>query len=276
MTKVNRMSNIHSNIFVSVRNYGIYLNDSASHLTFDNLNLAHNRISSIHGRNVTDIHVTNCVLSNNGNHGVDVTGHEIQILNNEVSYSGCMGVACVGGDYFSLTPGNNGVRNNSIFNFARWKRTYVPGLYFGGVGNEYALNITFGPHNAITGGGNVEQSCNNNISYNVLENTTFETSDSGAMYTCGQQAQAWINRGNLFTYNTVRNIRNRVPLGNGQDATLNGIYLDDQMSGWDVSHNTFVNIDRGVFVGGGRRTNVANNYCDACDFCLHLDDRGLS
>eukprot|EP00483_Globobulimina_turgida_P006714 UN06724 len=96
------------------------------------------------------------------------------------------------------------------------------------------------------------------------------------MYTCGQSNQAWINRGNRFTYNTVKNIRNLVPLAGGQDVTLNGIYLDDQMSGWDVSFNTFINIDRGIFVGGGRNTRVYNNYCDYCDYCLHLDNRGMN
>jgi hypothetical protein len=53
------------------------------------------------------------------------------------------------------------------------------------------------------------------------------------------------------------------------------IYLDDQMSGWTIVNNTFIDCQKGVFVGGGRKTHVANNYFHNVDTALHLDDRGL-
>ena len=270
-------STLENNIFVSVNEYGVYLKDGSSNLAFQNLNFLYSKITGIYGRNLQNITVTNCSVSNSGNNGIDVEGYNLNISNNDVQYMGCVGIHCQGGDYYTLKPGNNVVNHNHIYNFARWKRTYIPGLFFGGVGNDYSYNnITFGPHNGIDGGGNEAQSCDNNFTYNLLQNTTFETSDSGSFYTCGQSKQGWINRGNLFAFNTVKNIRNLVPLANGQDVVLNGIYLDDQMSGWNVSFNTFINIDRGIFVGGGRSNIIYNNYCLDVDYCLHLDNRGMN
>ena len=47
------------------------------------------------------------------------------------------------------------VTNTAISNFSLWKRTYVPGLFWQGVGNTYSYNtIHNGPHNCVLGGGN--------------------------------------------------------------------------------------------------------------------------
>ena len=91
---------------------------------------------------------------------------------------------------------------------------------------------------------------------NIIHNTTYETSDSGAVYSCGQLDQAWINPGNIFENNVLYNISTIVPLRNGQDPVINGIYMDDMMSGWMIRNNTFINIDVGVYIGGGRNVSI--------------------
>lgn len=54
----------------------------------------------------------------------------------------------------SLTPGNNLVTNCTISDWSHWKRTYQPGLAWGGVGNNYTyLDISNAPHAGILGGG---------------------------------------------------------------------------------------------------------------------------
>merc|ERR1712228_42664 len=190
------------------------------------------------------------------------------------------GVSVVGGNYLTLESGQNVVEGNNIFSFAQWKRTYMPGLFWGGVGNLYSSNnISFGPHNGILGGGNEINlgGCNNVFEYNYIANTTFEVSDSGSFYTCGQSEQGWINRGNILRYNTFENIRNLVPLTvpSGDNAPIQAIYLDDQMSGWSVYNNTFINCQGGMLIGGGRRNTLKNNYCENVDYCVHIDNRGM-
>lgn len=54
----------------------------------------------------------------------------------------------------TLTRGNNVLQNSLITKWSNWKRTYNPGLSWGGVGNTYRHNtIHDGPHAGILGGG---------------------------------------------------------------------------------------------------------------------------
>ena len=48
--------------------------------------------------------------------------------------------------------------------------------------------------------------------------------------TCGQQQMAYVNRGNKLTHATFLNIGS------------NAVYLDDMMSGWEISDSTFINV----------------------------------
>ena len=49
-----------------------------------------------------------------------------------------------------------------------------------------------------------------------------------------------------------------------------------QMSGYEIYNNTFVDCQKGTFIGGGRRNHVHNNYYESCDTAVHLDNRGLN
>ena len=50
----------------------------------------------------------------------------------------------------------------------------------------------------------------------------------------------------------------------------------EQMSGFEIYNNTFIDCQKGTFVGGGRRNLVYNNYYEDCDDAVHLDNRGLN
>jgi hypothetical protein len=78
--------------------------------------------------------------------------------------------------------------------YARWFRTYRPGVLWGGVGNLFQDNhIADAPHNAFLGGGN-EAVCasddaicggNDNLfEGNLVEHVCYETDDSGAFCEC--------------------------------------------------------------------------------------------
>lgn len=56
---------------------------------------------------------------------------------------------------------------------------------------------------------------------------------------------------NTITGSTFKNIRNTVGTG-VQGPSVQAIYLDDQMSGWSISNNTFYNCQTGSFIGGGQ------------------------
>ena len=59
-----------------------------------------------------------------------------------------------------------------------------------------------------------------------MESITYGHS-SGAFYTCGQQANAFVNRGNVFRYNTVKDVvRTSVPGCQGSGQDVSGFYLE--------------------------------------------------
>jgi hypothetical protein len=111
--------------------------------------------------------------------------------------------------------GNLRVENNSVHHYATWKRSYQPGIFWGGVrglpvedrvatpatepspaflssflqvGNTFRGNIVaFGPHNGFLGGGDFADGVNNLFERNHVADCTFDTIDSGGFYTCGQR-----------------------------------------------------------------------------------------
>jgi len=109
------------------------------------------------------------------------------------------------------------------------------------------------------------------FSKNHLKNLCFEATDSGAFYT----GRSWIDRGNSVQDNIFENIYNTEPTALGWPS-IQGVYLDDQSSGWVVSNNTFINCQTGVVVGGGRRNIVTNNHFVNCTLSVHFDNRGMN
>ena len=93
---------------------------------------------------------------------------------------------------------------------------------------------------------------------------------------CGQGGGAfWAGRGSKVTNNTFSNIRNLDGTG-VQGPSVQALYLDDQMSGWEVGHNRFINCMAGSFIGGGRDNHIHSNYYEKCDLAQHFDNRGMS
>ena len=59
---------------------------------------------------------------------------------------------------------------------------------------------------------------------------------------------------------------------------VSAVYLDDMISGFTITGNTFVNVSRALLLGGGRSNIFANNSItgvDGGDGAVHFDDRGL-
>ena len=67
----------------------------------------------------------------------------------------------------------------------------------------------------------------------VLTEFTFMAAD-----TCGQQATAFVNPGNILRSNVFKHIRNDGSHG-VQPIWVNAVYLDDQVAGWELTNNSF-------------------------------------
>jgi len=183
----------------SVVNIGSAVKNS----TLSRLYVANGRHTGISAENVEGLTIRDVIVSAFGSNGIVLHGKRSSISNVSVHDVGCTAIQAKGGNVNSLLPGNILVENTTTYRFAQWKRTYMPGISFGGVHNIYRNNIvSFGPHNCFHGGGNDGWSAANcTFEGNILSDCTFETADTGAFYTCGQQATAFTNRGNVLRNN---------------------------------------------------------------------------
>lgn len=244
---------------------------AVQHVSFQNLTVAYGRAVGIEASAVSSMIVRNVTVFGMGTHGVTLSGSDSSVLGSSIHSCGCKGLSTVGGDPHSYTAGNLQIRHNRINNVALWKRTYQAPISFSGCGNVYADNVvSFVPHTCIDGVGT-----NMTFSGNTLDTCAYESSDVGAFYTCGQGGNAfWNGRGGKIFNNTFKNIRNLDGTG-VQGPSVQALYLDDEMSGWEVYENRFINCQAGTFIGGGRDNHFHHNYYENCDLVQHFDNRGM-
>lgn len=141
---------------------GVYLtqhlaavNVTADHVTLRNLAIRHSRGNGVVAMNVTGLRVESCDISGHGQHGVVIVGDQSGVDSSRVYSVGCSGVRVSGGVARTLTPGKSYATRNIITDFALHKRTYNPGVFWNGIGNNYSHNIVSNsPHNCFLGGGN--------------------------------------------------------------------------------------------------------------------------
>jgi parallel beta-helix repeat protein len=214
--------------------------------------------------NVTLVDVS---ASNHGQNGLNIAGVGILLDNVTVTGTGCAASSVYGGDEVHLTSGGNSVLNSEFGFYARWTRTYNPGIGWGGVGDVYDNNyIHNAPHNGMLGGGN-----NCVFSGNTFAHLCYAVSDSGSWYA----GRSWVRRGQVLFNNTFIDIQNHEQFSLGYPS-VQAIYLDDQLSGTSIVGNTFIDCQKGAFVGGGRDTIVDGNTCINSGYCVHVDNRGMN
>eukprot|EP00040_Diaphanoeca_grandis_P010137 m.51911 g.51911 ORF g.51911 m.51911 type:complete len:787 (-) comp21518_c0_seq1:23-2383(-) len=249
---------------------------NTSGVTMQDVHVMHGKGVGIRGTNVSRLTLSNCTSTHHGQQGVYVTeATDSSIVDCTVSNTGCAAIRAHGGEATSLLKGN---LQDAISTFSLWKRTYQAGIHWSGVSNHFIDNVvTNGPHNCFLGGGNEADqtiaAVDNVFQGNVLEDCAFEAADTGAFYVCGQSGTAYVNRNNTILQNMFHHVRNTVPTG-VQTASVQAIYLDDQMSGWTIENNSFIDCQVGSFVGGGRRNIIVGNYYEGCDVAQHIDNRG--
>jgi hypothetical protein len=205
--------------------------------------------------------VADCVLRNLGNGAVTIdggTGHGVTGC--EVYDTGDGGVLLEGGDRQTLTPGGHFVENCRFARQGRWSKTYVPAVEMNGVGLRAAHNLIYDhPHCAIFFRGN-----DHLIEFNEIHHIALETGDVGAIYA----GRDYSYRGNRIRHNFVHHT-------GGVGLGAMGIYMDDCVSGTEISGNIFYKVQRAAFLGGGRDHQVINNIFVDCNYAVELDGRGL-
>lgn len=233
----------------------------ADNVTFDGITLKNTRASAIKGEG-NGVEIKNCVIKNVGENAAELKGNNIKIENNTVTATGKAGFVIEGGDRETLTPSNNVITNNLIYDWSQVYQTYQAAVDIKGAGALCSHNEIYNsPHAAILYEGN-----NHVIEYNVIHDVVLHSSDAGAIYA----KRSWNFYGNTVRYNCIYNI------GEGE-FTPSGIYFDDALSGQKAYGNLLVNIPGyGFLIGGGRDIEVTNNIIVNAAVPFLYDDRAIA
>ncbi len=231
----------------------------ASHLVFDGLTIQGTRNDAV-VLSGDDVTVQNCRIKNVAGNAVCLTGSGNRALRNEITHTGKGGIVLTGGDTETLRPGGCIAENNLIHDWSGIYQTYQPAVTLNGVGNVCAHNEIYNsPHEAITYTGN-----NHTIEYNLIHDVCLLSDDAGAIYA----GRSWAWYGNVIRYNCI------YALGS-EGHKPNGIYMDDALSGQEITGNILINVPQyALHLGGGRDLNVTNNIVINAGKCaVSYDDR---
>lgn len=235
--------------------------NGASHLTFQDLAMEATRGTGVEIRGGRGVRVMSCLLRNIGNTGVAVSGgSNHHVIGCDIFDTGDGGVVLDGGDRQTLTPSGHTAEHNHFQRQGRWSKCYVPAILMNGVGQQALRNhIHDHPHCAILFNGN-----DHLIEGNDIHHIALESGDVGAIYT-----------GRDYSYRGNRIRRNYIHETGGVGMGSMGVYMDDCVSGTEVTGNIFYRAHWAMFIGGGRDHVVENNLFVECDPAVRADARGL-
>ncbi|MCE9558357.1 MAG: right-handed parallel beta-helix repeat-containing protein [Armatimonadetes bacterium] len=256
------------------RKISMTLGDSAlirtmdqNYITFEGLTIQGGRGNGVQVYRGSNVNFKGCTVRNIGTDGIQFYDSASSGLDSCDIYNiGEQGVLIRAGNRFTLTSGNNFVRNCDIHDYAQLCKTFRPAVRIEGCGNVVANNrIVDGPHMGIWIVGN-----NQIVERNYIKNVCADSDDAGAIYTVRNPTQL----GNEIRYNIIEDLprAHATP----RDDKVNGVYLDDFSSGWSVYGNIFRRVDQGIQVGGGRDNNIFNNVFQDCRLGIQVDARMMT
>ncbi|HOX07174.1 MAG TPA: right-handed parallel beta-helix repeat-containing protein [Planctomycetota bacterium] len=204
-----------------------------------------------------------CELRNAGTYAAIISGSGNRVERCHLHGTGEGGVTLDGGERRSLTRANNAVVNCRIHDFARWAWTCKPAVTLSGCGQVVAHNfIHKAPHSAVFYGGNEHV-----IEFNDIHDVCRYSSDAGAIY----GGRNWGYRGSRIRWNYIHDMATFV-----EGSGVHGIYLDDCLSGVEITGNVLCRITgHGILNGGGRDNVMTNNIMVRCGTAMQGDNRGL-
>ncbi len=216
-----------------------------------------------------DVALAGCVVRRCAGNAVHIhggTGH--LLLSCNVSSMGRGGVVVGGGDRARLTPSGHAVVNCHLHDLSRIDRTYTPAVLVSGVGVRVAHNrIHDIRSSAIRLGGN-----DHTVEYNDVFRVVTESDDQGGVDMWGDPTF----RGNVFRFNSWRDIGSKAAAGEAPKLGRAGIRFDDAISGQMVYGNIFERAADGkvgfgaVQIHGGKDNVIDNNLFVDCSSALSL------
>jgi hypothetical protein len=236
----------------------------ASNVSFQDLVFEHCRLSAVDMANSRDVSVLSSIFRRTSSWGVRANRcADCRVEGCDMHDLGEGGISLEGGDFNSLTPGNNVADNNHIHHYGRVVPNYRPGVQLNGVGNRCTHNLIHHTlHQAIAFGGN-----DHYIGFNVCHDCCMFNDDAGTIYCCQRD---WSKRGTVIEHNAIH-MTGKQPRATHTEA----IYLDDYSSGVTIRRNVINRASTGIYIGGGQDCDVYCNLVLNCGTSISLGSRGI-
>ena len=243
--------------------------ENATGVELSGLRLLHARGNGVEVIRSTNVVISECTVALHGNLAVNITNSSnASIASSTISGTGDGGVWLEGGSRDDLTPSLLAVSNCTFRNYNRWDRTYRPGVTLVGVGATVRGNdFAEAPHQCVMVVGN-----DHVIEGNRFTNNVFESGDSGVIYSeTDMTFRGNVIRGNTFSGvhslyypRTLWAYHSHPRVGGWWGDWVKCIHLDNQVGGFRVEGNTFVNYSYAFDVNGGGQHLIQNNWFGPC------------
>ena len=247
--------------------------DGVANLRFEDIAVSYNYGSLAEFRKCEGVEFRNCTLSCAGAGGVEFAeGHRNAMVSCEVVRIGATGVTIKDGDRRTLSASGSRVERCRIHDYGILIRTYTCAIYMEGCGSIIRGNEMFdAPHMAMR-----FESNDCLIESNDIHHVLLETGDAGALYS----GKDWTTQGNVLRYNFIHDLGVGTTDCKSGDVAVSGTnvmgcYFDDCDCGDEIYGNVFLNVPRGILLGGGRDHPVRDNVFINCKLGLSMDCRGL-
>ncbi len=232
--------------------------ERSSHVRIEGLTIEVSRGNAVEMSGGTFNSIRNCTIRNIAGNAVSIEGGtQNGVADCTIHGIGSSGIILNGGDRRKLVSAGHYAENNHIYDFSRIVQTYSPAVDLIGVGNRAAHNkIHDAPHTALRFNGN-----DHLIEYNEIFNVMNNATDMGAIY-AGRSHTMW---GNKIRNNYFHNIETRIDKGHnsGHSRLVHAIYLDDTISGIEVSGNVFYKVKEAMVASGSDITFTNNIIIDS-------------
>ena len=186
-------------------------------VTLDGLVFEYSRTTAVRFQNSARSAVLSSIFRHTSSWGVTISrGRDCRVEGCDMYDLGEGGVSLEGGDFKTLTPGNNVADNNHIHHYGLVVPNYRPGVQLNGTGNRCTHNLLHHTlHQAISFGGN-----DHYIGFNVCHDCCTFNDDAGTIYCCQRD---WSKRGTVIERNIIH-MTGKQPRATHTEA----IYLDTE------------------------------------------------
>lgn len=232
--------------------------ENVSNVTFSNITFDGALNNGIALSNCSNIIFENCTVKNIGAKAMIFDDNCRNCGVRKSSFNNVFdGIYIGGGNFETLTPGNNFVENCTIKSFGG--QCYARGAALSGIGNRIS-GCTFKDSENMA----VQLSgVNNTIEYCEFSEILKHTGDMGVIYA----GDGWIMRGNKIINNYFHDIYSEKEFMLGTKM----IYLDLATSGVTVSGNVFENTSgQGIVSSCGSDNKICNNIFVKCSIAVYI------